>query len=87
MSCPRARLFPGMETQVEYTVSNGKLLPLIWLELSQEVPGRGCLQPDEGFERYTYHANDGEHVEEVEAYRRAFSFLLGFETLTLDALR
>ena len=52
VDCSRTRLYPDMETTFSYTVKNDKLLPLIWLELSQGIPERDCLTPDETFERY-----------------------------------
>lgn len=45
VECPRPRLFPGQQTQLIYHLENGKALPLIWLELSQNAPEEGCLTP------------------------------------------
>ena len=49
VSCSRLRLFPGMETELEYTISNDKLLPLVWLELSQQTAENACIKPDGSF--------------------------------------
>ena len=60
VECPRPRLFPGQQTQLIYHLENGKALPLIWLELSQNAPEEGCLTPDDAFESYLQPAPDQE---------------------------
>lgn len=81
--CETCRLFPGMETEVRYTVKNEKLLPLIWLELSQNAAEQDSIVPDDSFERYTYRPSSEEEAIAIEGFRRTFSFVMGFETLTL----
>ena len=39
----------GQSLRLRYELKNNKVLPLIWLELCQEAPMRGCLRPTEGF--------------------------------------
>ncbi len=84
-----------METTFSYTVKNDKLLPLIWLELSQGIPERDCLTPDETFERYACLSGEAQGRESTpdtadrpapDAYRRTFSFVMGHETLTLRSV-
>ena len=91
----RTRLYPDMETTFSYTVKNDKLLPLIWLELSQGIPERDCLTPDETFERYACLSGEAQGRESTpdtadrpapDAYRRTFSFVMGHETLTLRSV-
>ena len=86
VSCGRTQLFPGMETELRYKVQNEKSLPLIWMELSQNASERACVEPDETFERYTYQCNEetGKSIMR-EAYRRRFSFVMGYETLELTS--
>lgn len=92
VSCSRTRLYPGMTSVFSYTVKNDKLLPLVWLELSQDVPERDCLLPDDTLERYsllssTPQSDDTDtKITTTEAYRRTFSFVMGMETLTLQSV-
>lgn len=83
--CDVSRLFPGESTEIHYTIQNEKLLPLIWLELSQSVPERDCLTPDDTFEPCTVLDSQEEGAEPTAAYRRRFAFLMGYETLTLSS--
>lgn len=82
MECSRTRLFPGQETAISYEVTNNKLLPLIWLELSQNGPDKGCLSPDEAFEAYEV-PYDKEHT--VPYLRQSFSFIGSFQTLRVES--
>lgn len=81
--CPKPRLFPGQTTTLTYEVTNGKWLPLAWLELAQNGPEGDCLRPDEGFVSYEqpgYQARDPKHL------RQCFSFVGPYQTLTVDTL-
>ena len=40
-------LFPGEKADLEISLSNGKLLPLVWLELFFPLPPSLCLVPEE----------------------------------------
>ena len=81
--CGRTALFPGMQTEMEYTVTNAKRWPLVWLEVSQNVPERDCLITEDDFEKYTYHSSNAENPEMVTAYRRTFSFVRGMESVRI----
>ena len=84
LGCPRTRLFPGQETTIVYEVTNDKLLPLVWLELSQNGPEKDCLLPDEAFERYDApYAADRDNP--VPFLRQSFSFIGGFRTLRVES--
>ena len=72
VECPRPRLFPGQQTQLIYHLENGKALPLIWLQLSQNAPEEGCLTPDDAFESYLQPAPDQEGGAPVPALRQSF---------------
>ena len=86
VSCAQPRLFPGMDTIIEYKLNNDKLLPLVWLELSQQAAERECLLPDDSFEAYTYLNDDGETVRKIKAYRRGFSLVMGYESISLTSV-
>lgn len=84
MECLRSRLFPGQETTIRYEMENGKFLPLVWLELSQNAPEKGCLIPDEAFESYCPpHQDDSEKPSLF--LRQAFSFIGSFQTLQVHS--
>lgn len=87
MECTRRRLFPGQETTIRYQVENAKLLPLVWLELSQNGPERECLVPDEAFETYTppYQGTAEDGAKRPPFLRQAFSFVGSFQTLEVDS--
>ena len=84
VECPRPRLFPGQQTQLIYHLENGKALPLIWLELSQNAPEEGCLTPDDAFESYLQPAPDQEGSAPVPALRQSFSFLGSWQTIQVE---
>lgn len=84
MECGKSRLFPGQETSIRYEMENGKFLPLIWLELSQNAPEKECLIPDEAFESYCPpHRDDSEKA--TLFLRQSFSFIGGFQTLQVQS--
>lgn len=85
MECSRTRLFPGQETTIRYEVENGKLLPLVWLELSQNGPERECLIPDEAFESYHPPYQDNPR-ESIPFLRQSFSFIGSFQTLQINSI-
>jgi len=83
--CTERCIFPGMETRLEYKIKNDKLLPLAWLELSQQAPEKNCLTPDDSFEAYVYQKDTADKVVEVSAYKRAFSLVMGYESMSLSS--
>jgi len=85
IACSQLRLFPGMDTELEYTISNDKLLPLAWMELSQQASETQCLVPDNSFEAYTYQKDTGETVQQIDAYKRGFSMVMGYESISLKS--
>ena len=85
MRCSRTRLFPGQETTICYEVENGKFLPLVWLELSQNGPEKECLIPDEAFESYHPPYQD-EPQKSVPFLRQSFSFIGSFQTLQVNSV-
>ena len=85
MECSRTRLFPGKETTIRYEVENKKLLPLVWLELSQNGPEKGCLVPDEAFEAY-HPPYQGNPNESPPFLRQSFSFIGSYQSLQVDSV-
>ena len=83
MECPRTRLFPGQETTISYEVTNDKLLPLVWMELSQNGPEKNCLVPDDAFESYAVPYEDRERP--VPFLRQSFSYIGSFQTVRIDS--
>lgn len=79
--CPRPRLFPGQTTTVTYQLTNGKTLPLVWLELAQNGPEEDCLTPDSDFEAYE---QPGYREGQPKYLRQRFSFLGPYQTMTVD---
>ena len=84
MECLRPRLFPGQETVIRYEVENEKFLPLVWLELSQNAPEKGCLLPDDAFERYQPLYQETPDKPKF-FLRQSFSFIGGFQTLLVQS--
>ena len=76
-----ARLFIGEETDVYFTVQNGKLLPLIWLELLLPMPRRACIMPDEGFEEAAVSVREEDKWEGRMALKKSFSFIMGMNSM------
>ena len=85
IECRAPRIFPGMETEIDYSLKNDKLLPIVWLELSQQSSENGCIIPDSSFEAYSYLKDGEERVEEISAFKRNFSLLMGYENITFTS--
>lgn len=83
VECKRTRLFPGQETTISYEVTNDQLLPLVWLELSQNGPEKECLIPDDDFEAYEVPYEDRERT--VPFLRQSFSYIGSFQTVRIDS--
>lgn len=85
----RETISAGQEVTLHYQVENKKALPLIWLELGQDVPVRRCLQPDESFrlrELPQPPGPEGEEREPLYMYMRRFSFMGGYSAITWDTV-
>lgn len=72
-------VFPGNRFPVSFTVSNNKLLPLIWIEVLLEMPEKSCIGPDETFDVGTYEDRKGEPPYQV--CRRKFTWIMWHQTL------
>lgn len=80
----RETLSVGQSVTVHYTLKNNKALPLIWVELCQDVPARECLVPDESFQRKRFSDEEAQNTGRDEAYMRRFAFVMGMSTLEWD---
>ncbi len=74
----------GQSVTVHYTLKNNKALPLIWAEVCQDVPVRGCLEPDDGFRLRRFSEDEARATGRSEAYMRRFAFVMGMSTLSWD---
>ena len=79
------RMFRGNTVDVTYSVQNNKFLPLIWLELIQDMPRRQCILPESGFETYEHEARELETDEKKSSLMRKFSFLMPHQTVRWTA--
>lgn len=82
----RETLAAGQDVTIHYSVHNNKALPLVWLELCQDVPVRGCLEPDDSFRLRTFSEEEAEYTGRKNAYMRRFSFLMGYAELSWDTV-
>ncbi len=82
----RETISAGQSVPVRYTICNRKAVPLVWLELCQDVPVRGCLVPDETFRLSTFSQEEAEHAGRREAYMRRMSFVMGWSELEWDTV-
>ncbi|MGM9615871.1 MAG: DUF58 domain-containing protein [Oscillospiraceae bacterium] len=80
----RETLSVGQSVTVRYTIKNNKALPLVWVELLQDIPVRDCLVPDASFVRRTFSEEETAHTGRAEAYLRRLSFVMGYSTLEWD---
>lgn len=74
----------GQSVTVHYTLKNNKALPLIWAEVCQDVPARGCLAPDDSFRMRRFSEEEAQHTGRAEAYMRRFAFVMGMSELSWD---
>jgi len=75
-------MFAGESANVQFSVKNEKLMPLIWLELLLPMPYRFCIMPDEEFET-AMGAFVGEEAKNGEpALKKRFAFVSAKDVLT-----
>ena len=82
----RETLSAGQDVVIHYSIHNNKALPLVWMELCQDVPVRGCLVPDESFQLRTFSEEEAAYTGRKDAYMRRFSFLMGYAELSWDTV-
>ncbi|MBR3397016.1 MAG: DUF58 domain-containing protein [Lachnospiraceae bacterium] len=74
----------GRSVRAEYIIENNKLLPLVWLEICQEVPVNSCLTPDGSMSLREFSAEEAEYSGLAKAYMRRFAFLMGHREIAWD---
>lgn len=83
----REAISAGQPVTLHYTVKNNKPLPLIWLELCQDVPVRDCLRPVDGFRLTDLpEAQVMGYEGPKQKYCRRFAFLMGNTALEFDTV-
>lgn len=76
-------LFSGQVAEISYTVRNRKLLPLLWLELMQQLPPNDSLLPDAGLERYELTEQELESDEGSKTvFKKKLSFLMSYAAVS-----
>lgn len=85
VKCNKTRLFPGNTTEIKYTVTNDKFLPLIWLELSQAMPENNCLEPDINFKTKFKSDEKDFSIQIPTALEQTFSFIMGWQTINITS--
>ena len=86
LTADRETLSVGDSATLSYTVSNNKLLPVMWLELCQDVPGNDCMAPDGGFSLHRFTEMEAGVEGKSAIYRRRILFLMGLQTLSWDTV-
>lgn len=86
VQCESETLSVGESVALRYTIENKKVLPLVWLELCQSLPARGCMKPEGGFRRVEYSAEQREYTGREGAYVRRFAFLMGWRSLSWECV-
>lgn len=76
----------GESVEFSYEIVNDKRLPLIWLEICQDVPKNNCLVPDENLTLRVFSEAEAEYSGRKNAYMRRFSFLMGHRTLSFSCV-
>ncbi|MCD8321291.1 MAG: DUF58 domain-containing protein [Oscillospiraceae bacterium] len=85
----RETLSAGQSVTLHYEIENKKALPLIWMELCQDVPVRRCLEPDESFQltELPQPPNEqGEAQKPLVVFMRRFAFVGGCSALAWDTV-
>lgn len=86
VSADRQTVSVGQTMSLRYTIENNKALPLIWLELCQDIPVRDCLTPADGFVRREYSAQEAQYTGRGGAWMRRFPFVMGFHRLEWETV-
>ena len=86
VGCEPCCIFPDSVISFSYNINNGKLLPLLWLELSQDADNGGCVSPGEEFESYSYHCPGEASGSLRKAYRRSFSGISPLEEVSFTSV-
>ena len=85
LTIPQSELFPGQSLWLTRTVYNGKMLPLLWLELLEPCDPDGCAVPDSKFIVPNPEATE-EKPEDAWRCLYSFALLKWHQTLTFSDL-
>ena len=69
-------MFIEDKTDVSFQVKNGKILPIIWLELLLPMPRRGCIMPEGEFEESSVAIQEEDQWEGRTALKRKFALIM-----------
>ena len=72
----------GQSETIDYRIENNKFLPLVWLEICQDVPKNGCMVPDGSMKLRTFTEEEAQASQRSQAYMRRFAFLMGHSELS-----
>ena len=76
------RLFQGNTTELTYTVTNNKFMPLIWLEVIQKLPKSKCLWPENEYDVYEIDRKEESFLPKELVSKKKFTFVLWYQTLS-----
>jgi len=83
IAVPKSGIFPGQNITITRTVHNGKLLPLLWLELLEPCAPNGCLLPDSKL-IVTNPSIPEDRPDDIWRCQYSFSLLKWHQTLTFS---
>jgi uncharacterized protein (DUF58 family) len=86
LTADRETMSVGDRAHLSYTVANNKLLPVMWLELCQDVPHNDCIAPDSGFSLHRFDEIEAGVEGKAAIYRRRILFLMGMQALSWDTM-
>ena len=72
-------VFPGQRFPVSFSVTNDKMLPLIWIETLLQMPENSCVKPDETFDTNLY--EDKKDQAPYLLSRRKFTWIMWHQQL------
>lgn len=67
----------GQSVEFNYVISNNKSLPLVWLEICQDVPFNDCMIPDNNMTLREFSEDEAVYSGRKSAYMRRLAFLMG----------
>ena len=82
IAAEKSTMSVGDTAVISYTLTNNKLLPVMWLELCQDVPDNDCLLPDSGFSRYEITPGDAGVEERTPYFRKSIVFLWSYQSIS-----
>ena len=79
-----AILSAGQDVKIDYKIENDKALPLVWLEICQDVSKNGCLEPDLSMTLRCFSPEEASYSGWEKAYMRKFAFLMGHSEMEFE---